>query len=149
MRVPGPRPGDHDRSRAPHESVRGRGRAPLIEHAEIPARLPDIHPGAFVAAGAVVTGDVTLGEGSSVWFQTVMRGDSDRIVIGRRSNVQDLTIVHNDIGCPAIVGDEVTIGHHAIIHGCVIEDRCLIGMGAILLGARIGTGSLARPAARA
>jgi carbonic anhydrase/acetyltransferase-like protein (isoleucine patch superfamily) len=115
----------------------------VIEHAEIPPRLPDIHPGAFVATGAVVTGDVTLGDGASVWFQTVMRGDSDRIVIGRRSNVQDLTIVHNDVGCPTLVGAEVTIGHHAVIHGCVIEDRCLIGMGAILLsGSRIGTGSL-------
>ena len=111
----------------------------MSEPAEIPARLPRVHPGAFIAPGAVVVGDVAIGEGSGVWFQTVVRGDSDRIEIGRRSNVQDLSIVHVDFGCPTIVGDDVTIGHRAIVHGCVIEDRCLIGMGAIVMdGVEIG-----------
>jgi carbonic anhydrase/acetyltransferase-like protein (isoleucine patch superfamily)/uncharacterized damage-inducible protein DinB len=101
------------------------------------------HPTAFVAPGAVVTGDVTLGARVSVWFGTVVRGDSDRVEVGDDTNLQDLTLVHQDEGMPAIIGSRVTVGHRAIIHGCTIEDDCLIGMGAILLsGARIGTGSL-------
>ena len=107
-----------------------------------PVRLR-FHPTAFVAPGAVVTGDVTLGARVSVWFQTVIRGDSDRVEIGDDTNLQDLTLVHQDEGMPAIIGSRVTVGHRAIIHGCTIEDDCLIGMGAILLsGARIGSGSL-------
>ena len=102
-----------------------------------------VDPSVFLAPGAVVCGAVQIGAHSSVWFHTVLRGDTDAITIGAHSNVQDLTIVHVDAGCPTIVGDRVTIGHRAIIHGCVIEDDCLIGMGAIVLsGARIGAGSL-------
>lgn len=102
-----------------------------------------VDPSVFLAPGAVVCGDVRIGAYSSVWFNTVLRGDTDAITIGAHTNVQDLSIVHVDAGCPAIVGDRVTIGHRAIIHGCVIEDDCLIGMGAIVLsGARIGAGSL-------
>ena len=107
-----------------------------------PAHL-DIHPTAFLAPGAVVVGDVSIGARSSVWFHAVLRGDSDRIEIGDHTNVQDHTVVHVDEGQPALVGARVTIGHRAIVHGCVIEDDCLIGMGAIVLsGARIGAGSL-------
>jgi carbonic anhydrase/acetyltransferase-like protein (isoleucine patch superfamily) len=100
-------------------------------------------PTAFVAPGAVVVGDVTLGARASVWFNAVVRGDSAPVTIGDDSNLQDLCVVHEDEGLPAVIGARVTIGHRAIVHGCVIEDECLIGMGSILLsGARIGTGSL-------
>jgi carbonic anhydrase/acetyltransferase-like protein (isoleucine patch superfamily) len=109
----------------------------------LPKGRLSIDPSVFLAPGAMVLGDVRIGAHSSVWFHTVMRGDTDRIEIGAHTNVQDLTMVHVDEGCPTIVGDRVTIGHRAIIHGCVIEDDCLIGMGAIVLsGARIGAGSL-------
>ncbi|HEY2955976.1 MAG TPA: DinB family protein [Candidatus Eisenbacteria bacterium] len=107
-----------------------------------PARLR-LHPTAFVAPGAVVVGEVTLGARSSAWFNTVVRGDSAPIEVGEDSNVQDNSTVHCDEGLPAIVGARVTVGHRSVIHGCVIEDDCLIGMGAVVLsGARIGTGSL-------
>jgi carbonic anhydrase/acetyltransferase-like protein (isoleucine patch superfamily) len=102
-----------------------------------------VDPSVFLAPGAVVCGEVRIGAHSSVWFHTVLRGDSDAIEIGAGTSVQDLTMVHVDEGCPARIGDRVTIGHRAIIHGCVIEDDCLVGMGAIVLsGARIGAGSL-------
>ena len=105
-----------------------------------PAR---IDPTCFVAPGAVVVGDVTLGARSSVWFNSVVRGDSAEVQVGEDSNIQDNSVVHQDEGFPALIGARVTVGHRAIIHGCVIEDDCLIGMGAILLtGARIGIGSL-------
>ncbi len=106
--------------------------------------LPRVHPTAFVDQSAQVIGDVEIGEHSSVWMCVVIRGDVHRVRIGRRSNVQDGTIVHvmKDTHATTI-GDDVTIGHGAIVHGCTIEDRCLIGMGAIILnGAEIGTGSI-------
>ena len=107
-----------------------------------PARLR-LHPTAFVAPGATVVGEVTLGERASVWFGTVVRGDGAPITVGAHSNLQDLTLVHVDDDAPAVVGERVTVGHRAIIHGCTIEDDCLIGMGAIVLSkARIGAGSL-------
>jgi carbonic anhydrase/acetyltransferase-like protein (isoleucine patch superfamily) len=102
-----------------------------------------LDPTAYVAPGAVVTGDVTLAPRSSVWFNAVVRGDSAPISLGEASNLQDLCVVHVDEGMPAVIGARVTIGHRAVAHGCVIEDECLIGMGSILLsGARIGAGSL-------
>lgn len=102
-----------------------------------------IHPTAFVAPGAVVVGQVTLGPRASVWYGCVLRGDTDRIVVGEATNVQDGTIVHVDVGRPAVIGARVGIGHRAIVHGCEIEDECLIGMGSILLnGVRVGTGSV-------
>ncbi|MES1256579.1 MAG: gamma carbonic anhydrase family protein [Acidobacteriota bacterium] len=106
--------------------------------------LPQVHPSAFVDQSAQVIGDVHIGEESSVWMSAVVRGDVHSIRIGRRSNVQDGTVIHvmNETHATT-VGDDVTIGHGAIIHGCTIEDRCLIGMGAILLnGAHVGTGSI-------
>jgi carbonic anhydrase/acetyltransferase-like protein (isoleucine patch superfamily) len=106
--------------------------------------MPRVHPTAFIDDSAQVIGDVEIGEESSVWMVVVVRGDVNRIRIGRRTNVQDGAVVHvmKDTHGTAI-GDEVTIGHAAVIHGCTIEDRCLIGMGAILLnGARIGSGSI-------
>lgn len=102
-----------------------------------------IDPTAFVAAGGIVVGEVTLGARSSVWFNSVLRGDTAPIEIGEDTNIQDNSTVHVDEGLPAIVGRRVTVGHRSIVHGCVIEDDCLVGMGAVILsGARIGTGSL-------
>jgi carbonic anhydrase/acetyltransferase-like protein (isoleucine patch superfamily) len=107
-------------------------------------RFPRVHPTAYIDFSAQVIGDVEIGEESSIWMCVVIRGDVHRIRIGRRSNVQDGTVVHvmKDTH-PTTIGDEVTIGHGALVHGCTIEDRCLIGMGAILLnGAHVGSGSI-------
>lgn len=93
--------------------------------------------GAFVAANAVVTGDVTLAEDVGIWFGCVVRGDDAPLSIGRRTNVQDLTMVHADTGVPNVIGEEVTIGHRCVLHGARIEDRCLVGMGAVLLGGSV------------
>jgi carbonic anhydrase/acetyltransferase-like protein (isoleucine patch superfamily) len=101
------------------------------------------HPSAFVAPGAVVVGEVTLGERASVWFGAVLRGDLAPIEIGDESNVQDNAVFHVDEDRPARVGRRVVVGHGAIVHGAEVEDGCLVGMGAVLLnGARIGAGSL-------
>ena len=88
-------------------------------------------------------GDVTLGPRSSVWYQAVLRGDMAPIVIGEATNIQDGTVVHVDEGKPAVIGARVGVGHRAILHGCTVEDECLIGMGSVLLnGVVIGTGSV-------
>ena len=107
-------------------------------------RMPRVHGSAFIDDSAQVIGDVEIGEESSVWMTVVIRGDVHRVRIGRRSNVQDGTIVHVMKDTHATtVGDDVTIGHGAIIHGCTIENRCLIGMGAILLnGVHVGSESI-------
>jgi carbonic anhydrase/acetyltransferase-like protein (isoleucine patch superfamily) len=106
-------------------------------------RAEQVHPSAFIAEGAVVVGDVTIGEDSSVWFNVVMRGDVDAIRIGDRTNVQDGTVLHADEGLPCEIGNDVTIGHNAIVHGCTIEDNVLIGMGSVVMnGAVIGSGSI-------
>lgn len=98
---------------------------------------------ARAAANATLLGNVTLEAQSSVWFGAVLRGDEGSIRVGEGSNVQDNAVIHCDSGYPVSIGKDVTIGHGAIIHGCTIEDRCLIGMGAILLnGCVIGAGSL-------
>jgi carbonic anhydrase/acetyltransferase-like protein (isoleucine patch superfamily) len=107
-------------------------------------QVPRVHPSAFIDDSAQVIGDVEIGEDSSVWMCVVIRGDVNTIRIGRRSNVQDGTIVHvmKDTH-PTVIGDNVTIGHAAVVHGCTIEDRCLVGMGAILLnGVVVGGGSI-------
>jgi carbonic anhydrase/acetyltransferase-like protein (isoleucine patch superfamily) len=102
-----------------------------------------IDPTAYIAHGAVVLGDVHIGRDSSIWYHTVLRGDTDRITIGEETNVQDLSMIHADPGVPCSVGNRVTVGHRVILHGCSIEDDCLIGMGAVLLnGVRIGRGSV-------
>jgi len=106
--------------------------------------LPTVHPSAYVDVSAQVIGDVHIGSESSVWMNVVIRGDVNSVRIGARSNVQDLTLVHvmRDTN-PTVIGDDVTIGHSAVVHGCTIEDRCLIGMGAILLnGVVVGSGSI-------
>ena len=95
-----------------------------------------------VARSAVLVGDVTVAEGASVWHGAVLRGDIDAVVVGRDSNVQDNAIVHVDRGMPAQIGERVTVGHGAIVHGCTIRDDCLVGMGAVVnSGASIGRGS--------
>jgi len=107
-------------------------------------RLPDVHPSAYIDQSAQVIGDVQIGEESSVWMNAVVRGDVHRIRIGRRSNIQDGTIVHVMNGThPTTIGDEVTIGHAAVIHGCTLRARILVGMGAILLnGVDVGEDSI-------
>jgi len=105
--------------------------------------VPAIHPTAFVAPSADIIGDVTLGEESSIWYGAVLRGDINRIEIGRGSNVQDNAVVHLADDYPANIGDWVTVGHGAIVHACEIGDEVLIGMGSIILdGAVIGARSL-------
>ena len=108
----------------------------LIPYQQI---LPEIHPSVYIAHGAMIIGDVTIGEESSVWFNAVLRGDLDQIRIGLRTNIQDGTIVHLDKGFPCIIGDDVTVGHGCIVHGCTVGDGAMLGMGAIVLtGAKIG-----------
>jgi carbonic anhydrase/acetyltransferase-like protein (isoleucine patch superfamily) len=106
-------------------------------------KSPRVHPTAFVAPTAVLIGDVTLHEHASVWFGTVLRGDMDRIEIGARSNVQDNTTIHTDEHEPTIVGEDVTIGHNALVHSSVIESNVLIGQASVLVGGCVvGTGSI-------
>ena len=106
-------------------------------------KTPVIAVDAFVSPTAVIIGDVEIGSGASVWFGVVLRADVGPIRIGQRTNIQDNTVIHVDQGAPAILGDDVTIGHGAIVHGCVVESGAQIGMGAIVLsGAIIGAGSM-------
>lgn len=102
-----------------------------------------IHDSAFIASGALVMGDVHLGPESSVWYGAVVRGDMAPIRVGGRTNLQDGVIVHVDEGVPCTVGRRVGVGHRVILHGCTIEDECLIGMGSVVLNqVRVGTGSV-------
>jgi carbonic anhydrase/acetyltransferase-like protein (isoleucine patch superfamily) len=104
---------------------------------------PRVAESAWVAPGAYVIGDVHLGEESSVWYGAVLRGDTEPIRIGARTNVQDGCILHADPGYPAVVGEGCVVGHNAVVHGCEIGDDCLVGMGATILnGAKIGDGSI-------
>nr|WP_315204260.1 gamma carbonic anhydrase family protein [uncultured Albidiferax sp.] len=104
---------------------------------------PQVAATAWVADSAEVMGDVELGEDSSVWFGVVVRGDNHRIAIGRGSNVQDLSVLHTDVGVPLTIGENVTIGHQVMLHGCTVGDGSLIGIGAVVLnGARIGKNCL-------
>ena len=106
-------------------------------------KTPRIVPTAHVAPGAVVLGDVALGERASVWYNAVVRGDVERIAIGAGTNIQECAVIHADSGFPAVIGGGVTVGHGAIVHGCQIGDGTLIGMGAIILnGAKIGRGCI-------
>ena len=110
---------------------------------ELDGQAPRVAETAWVADSAQVMGRVTLGEDSSVWFGAVLRGDSDRITVGRGSNVQDGSVLHADAGVPLVVGENVTIGHKVMLHGCTIGDESLIGIGAVVLnGARIGRNCL-------
>ncbi|MEJ8571607.1 gamma carbonic anhydrase family protein [Microbaculum marinum] len=117
---------------------------------------PIIHPDAWVAPTAAVIGKVWIGAGSSVWFNCVLRGDTNTIRIGERSNIQDGTIVHVDPGeMRTVVGDDVTVGHGCILHGCTLEDGAFVGMGATVLngcvvegGGMLAAGALLSPGKR-
>jgi carbonic anhydrase/acetyltransferase-like protein (isoleucine patch superfamily) len=99
--------------------------------------------GHFIAPNAAVIGDVTLHENVSIWFGCVLRGDAELIVVGAGSNIQDCTVMHADAGFPMIVGENVTVGHSAMLHGCTIGDGSLVGINAVVLnGAKIGKGCL-------
>jgi len=109
----------------------------------VAGQAPELHPTSFVAAGARVVGAVTLAEGSSVWYNAVVRGDSASISVGAGSNLQDNVSVHVDTDHPVVIGDAVSVGHNAVVHGCTIGDGSLIGMGSVVLsGAVIGSGCL-------
>jgi len=102
-----------------------------------------IHPTVFIASTAAVMGDVTIGAESSVWYGAVLRGDMAPIVIGSQTNLQDGTIVHVDDGVPCRVGSRVGVGHRVILHGCIVEDDCLVAMGSVLLNeVHVGAGSV-------
>ena len=104
---------------------------------------PTIAADAWVAPSAELIGDVRLGAGASVWFTAVIRADNTPILVGARTNIQEGAMLHSDPGAPLVIGVGVTVGHHAVLHGCTIADDCLIGMGAILLNhAKIGAGSI-------
>lgn len=116
-------------------------------------KAPIVHASAFVAPDAVVIGDVEIGEGASIWFGCVLRGDVNSIRIGARTNVQDLTAIHvTSRTHPTVVGDEVTIGHRVVLHGCTVKDRCLVGIGSVVMDgavvgpeAVVGAGALVPP----
>lgn len=117
--------------------------APVASVLALPGKTPSLDPSAFVAAGARIVGDVTLGPGASVWYNAVLRGDSDAIRVGAGSNLQDNVSVHVDSGHGVSIGENVSVGHNAVVHGCSIGDGSLIGMGSVVLtGAVIGEGCL-------
>ena len=106
-------------------------------------KFPEVPDSVFVAPGAYLIGAVTLGEQASIWYGAVLRGDTEPVSIGARTNVQDGCVLHADPGYPAVVGSDCVVGHRAVVHGCEIENGCLIGMGATILnGAKIGEGSI-------
>ncbi|GAA1652813.1 gamma carbonic anhydrase family protein [Microbacterium flavum] len=109
----------------------------------LPGATPHIHESAFVASGARIIGNVAMEEGASVWYNAVVRGDSDSITLGAGSNLQDNVSVHVDAGHPVVIGRDVSVGHNAVVHGCTVGDGSLIGMGSVVLsGAVIGAGCL-------
>ena len=104
---------------------------------------PKLDPECWVAPNAVIIGRVELKKNSNIWFNSVLRGDLEPITIGKNSNVQDGSVIHTDPGCPTVVGDGVTIGHMVMLHGCVIDDDCLIGIGSTILNrTKIGKNSI-------
>ena len=110
---------------------------------ELDGVAPQVHAQAWVAPSAQVMGQVSVGAGASIWFGTVVRGDSERIAIGADSNIQDASVLHADAGQPLVIGESVTVGHQAMLHGCTVGDESLIGIGAIVLnGAKIGKNCL-------
>ncbi len=110
---------------------------------ELDGKRPRVHPDAFVAPTAAVIGDVEIGREASIWFGVVLRGDEASIVVGDGSNVQDNAVVHCAAGLPTVIGAEVTVGHHACLEGCVVEDGAVVGIGAIMLQrSRLGAGAM-------
>jgi len=125
-------------------------------------KSPQVDPAAFVAPGAQLIGDVAIGPESSIWYNCVLRGDVNRIRIGARTNIQDGSVVHVDspkpgapAGHPTLIGDDVLIGHMAMVHGCVLHDRAFVGLGAIVMdgceiesGAMLAAGAMLTPGKR-
>jgi carbonic anhydrase/acetyltransferase-like protein (isoleucine patch superfamily) len=110
---------------------------------ELDGKAPQLGEGAWVADSAEVMGDVVLGENASIWFGSVLRGDNETMRIGRNSNIQDLSALHSDQGCPLTIGENVTVGHQVVLHGCTVGDNSLIGIQAVILNnARIGRNSI-------
>jgi carbonic anhydrase/acetyltransferase-like protein (isoleucine patch superfamily) len=106
---------------------------------EIEGIKPDMHASAYVADSAQVMGNVTLAADSSIWFGAIVRGDNDNIHVGEGSNIQDGSVLHSDVGKPLHIGNHVTVGHMVMLHGCSVDDGCLIGIGAVILNeAKIG-----------
>ena len=106
-------------------------------------KKPALGQGVYIARGAVVLGDVTFGDHSSIWYNAVARGDINRIVIGHHTNIQDNAVLHLADDFPCVVGNYVTVGHSAIVHACTVGDEVLVGMGAVILdGAEVGAQSL-------
>lgn len=111
-------------------------------------RVPKIHPTAFIAPTAIVMGEVEIGEGASIWYGAVLRGDLDPIHVGARTSIQDNAVLHTGRNEPCIIGDDVTVGHSAVVHGCTVKNNCLIGMGSCVLNrAVIGEESIVGAAA--
>ncbi|WP_373695189.1 gamma carbonic anhydrase family protein [Actinomycetospora aeridis] len=109
----------------------------------VDGHTPEIAEGAWVAPGAVVAGRVTIGDGTGVWYTAVVRADTASVTVGEGTSIQDGTVVHADPGFPASIGNNVTVGHRAVVHGCTVEDDCLVGMGSVIMnGATIGRGSV-------
>src|SRR5690625_2467238 len=104
-------------------------------------KFPKIHPSVFVAKNATIIGDVEIDEESSIWFQAVIRGDVAPTKIGKRVNIQDLSLIHQSPNLPVIIEDDVTAGHQVTIHGCTIQKKALIGMGSMLMDGEIGRAS--------
>lgn len=105
--------------------------------------FPDVDESVFLAPGARVVGKVIIGAQSSVWYNAVVRGDADSITIGGGTNIQDNCTLHADQGFPLVIGDRISIGHNSVLHGCIIEDDALVGMGSTILnGAKIGAGAV-------
>lgn len=96
-------------------------------------RIPSLPEEYYVAENATVIGDVVLKNQASIWFGAVLRGDIEPVIIGERSNIQDNSVAHTGAGAPTLIGDDVTVGHNVVLHGCKVGNNCLIGMGAILL----------------
>lgn len=106
-------------------------------------KAPQVGEGGWIAPSADVIGDVRLGAEVSVWFQAVIRGDNEPVTIGAQSNIQDAAVLHSDPGCPLVIGEGVTVGHKAMLHGCVIGDNSLIGINAVVLNrAQIGRNTI-------
>ena len=110
---------------------------------ELDGVAPQVHTQAWVAPSAQVMGQVSVGAGASIWFGTVVRGDTERITIGADSNIQDASVLHADAGQPLVIGERVTVGHQAMLHGCTVGDGSLIGIGSVILNrAVIGKGCI-------
>ena len=119
---------------------------------EFNGKKPKIGKNVFIAPTATVVGDVEIGDGASIWYGTVVRGDSNYLKIGKNTNIQDNSTIHTDRSGPTIIGENVAVGHNVVIHGCTIEDHCLIGIGALVLnqalvkkGSVVAAGSLVKP----